>query len=320
MSVTHNFINIPDQKGDMKTLAEQIRITNIGIEAITRMYDDHRPDKNVSTKLFSLQESLIYRLFASFHQYELLVAGMKEKSSLDLDLHPFNGPFDTHPTIYRYSVELSSIVDSIFFHLCSVFDYFGHFISYLFEQNKNKTMDWGSLANKARANYKQTLISARAIHEIDSEIRKKLEEYRSQLIHHKCDARFIGIKKNEQANSLSLIFSATPETMKFFKNIVQSYDSSSKYTLDCLPSAVFYRTLRSINHVIGFLRADLLNGSMFEENVKKPKGIEPQYLVHPKSKKIFPKSEVIWADYQQQLGKFYQDLQGPTNAFRDRVY
>jgi len=107
--------------------------------------------------------------------------------------------------------------------------------------------------------------------------------------------------------------------MKFFKNIVQGYDSESKYTLDCLPFAVFYRTLRSINHVIQILRADLMTNSTFEENIKNTKGGEPTYFVHPENKRILPGSEVIWADYQRQLGKFYQDLQARTHAFRERI-
>jgi hypothetical protein len=253
MSATYSFINIPDQKGDIKNIAEFIQITNIGIEAITYIYDDHRLDRNTSTRMFPLQENLIYRIFAVFHQYELLVEAMNNKSVIDLNTDPYDGDFESHPTIYRYSYELSSIVDSIFFHLCSVYDYLGHFISYMFEANKDKTLDWGSLANKARsAAYQDKLKSADGIREIDNTIRIKLEWYRSQLIHRKRDLRFIGITKNPKANHISLIFSASPETMKYFKSMIQGYNSESKYTLDCLPSAVFYHTLRSINFCLIF--------------------------------------------------------------------
>jgi hypothetical protein len=314
MNAIHNFINIPDQKADMENIDRLIQITNIGIEAITRIYDDHRLDKNVSTKLFFLQENLIYRIFAAFHQYELLIAGLTDKSVIDLNVYPFSGPLEAHPTIYRYNNELSSIVDSLFFHLCSVFDYLGHFISYMFEQNKDRTLDWDSLAKKARDYYKDKLRSSAGIREVDNDIRIKLEKYRSQLIHRKRDSRYIGITKKEQSNTLDLIFSAMPETMKHFKNIIQGYHSESKYTLDCLPSAVFYRTLRSINYLMDFLRADMINGSTFEENVKNPKGNEPHYFVHPVSKKILPRSEVIWTDYRQQLGKFYQDFNHRGNG------
>lgn len=313
MSSTHNFINIPDQKGDMENIDRLIHITNIGLEAITHIYDDHSLDKNVSTKLFVLQENLIYRVFAAFHQYELLIAGLKDKSAIDLNLHPFDGPWEAHPIIYKYNNELSSTVDSIFFHLCSVFDYFGHFISYMFEQNKDKTLDWGALAKKARDNYKEKLKSTVGIRDVDIDIRIKLEWYRSKLIHRKRDSRYTGITKKERPNMLSLIFSAAPETMKHFKNIVEGYDSEFNYTLDCLPSAVFYRTLRSINYLLDFLKADLIRSSTFEKNVKNPKGSELPYLVHPVNNKLFPRSEVIWGDYQRQLAKFYQDLEQRRN-------
>ncbi|TCC92410.1 hypothetical protein EZ428_11870 [Pedobacter frigiditerrae] len=307
MSSTYNFINIPDQKGDLKTIAELIRITNIGIEAIMNVYDDHRLDRNTSTKMFPLQENLIYRIFAVFHQYELLVEGLNNKTIVDLNKEPYDGILESHPTIYRYSYELSSIVDSIFFHLCSVFDYLGHFISYMFEANKDKTLDWKSLANKARAAYKDTLKSADGIREIDNKIRINLEWHRSQLIHRRRDSRRIGITKNQKSNQLSLIFAASAETMKHFKNIVAGYDKESNYTLDCLPSVVIYQTLRSINFLLDLLRIDLLSGSTFEENVKNPKGNGLPYLLHPLTKKLQPKSEVIWTDYKRQLKKFYHN-------------
>jgi len=309
MSNTDTFIHILDKKQDVETIAELVKITNIGIEAITQIYDNHRLDKHTATRMFFLQENLIYRIFGAFHQYELLIEGLNNKSVIDLNSDPYHGNLQSHPTIYRYNNELSSIVDSIFFNLCSVFDYLGHFISYMFEKNKDQTFDWGSLANKARAAYKEVLKSAEGIREVDLKIRIKLEWHRSQLIHRKRDLRYIGITKNPKSNQLSLIFSASPETMKHFRNIVPGYDSESKYTLDCLPSAVFYQTLQSINYLLDFLRIDLLSQSTFEENVKNPKRNELPYVVDPGSNKTFPKSEVIWSDYKRYLNEFYVNFE-----------
>ncbi len=309
MSSSFNFINIPDQKGDLKTIAELIRITNIGIEAITQIYDDHRLDKNTSTKMFPLQENLIYRIFAGYHQYELLIEGLNNKSTIDLNADPYDGDLESHPLVYRYNNELSSIVDSIFFHLCSVFDYLGHFISYMFEKNKDKTLDWDSLAKKARAGNMDTLKSTSCIRKIDNDIRIKLEGHRSQLIHKKRDLRGIGITKNQESNQLSLIFAASAETMKHFKNIVPEYHGESKYTLDFLPSVVIYQTLTSINYLIDYLRIDLLSDSTFQEMVKKSKGISFPCIVHPITKKVYPKSEVIWSDYRRKLKKYYRDYE-----------
>lgn len=307
MSIVHNFINIPDQKRDLETILKLIHITNIGVEAITHIYDDHRTDKDTFTKMFVLQENLIYRIFAAFHQYELLIAGLNSKSIIDLDTDPYNGDLQSHPTIYKYNNELSSIVDSVFFHLCSIFDYLGHFISYMFEKNKDHTLDWGSIAKKARAAYKEVLKSAERIDEVDKKIRIKLEWHRSQLIHKKRDLRSVGITKSQ--NRISLIFAASPETMKHFKSILPGYDSESKYTMDCLPSAVFYQTLQSINYLLDFLKIDLISNSTFEENLKSLKNIDPPYLLHPVTNTPYPKSEVIWSDYKRKLKKFYIDFE-----------
>lgn len=307
MSTIENFVNIPDQKRDLETIDELINITTIGLEAITHTYDDPRPDKNTYTKLFVLQENLVYRIFAAFHQYELLIKGMTSKSIVDLKRDPYNGDLQSHPTIYRYSNELSSIVDSIFFHLCSVFDYMGHFISYMFEQNKDKTLDWGALAKKSRDTYRGTLKSADGIREIDNKICIKLEWHRSQLIHRKRDLRGVGITMDHHAQQLSLVFAATPETMKHFKNIIVGYDSKFKYTIDCLPSAVFYQTLQAINFLLDYLRVDLLSKSTFGENIKNLKHNRLPYVVHPVTKQPHPKSEVIWSNYKHRLNQYYLD-------------
>lgn len=264
--------------------------------------------------MFSLQENLIYRILAVLHQYELLVDGLNSKSIVDLNADPYDGNWESHPTIYRYNNELSSIVDSIFFHLCSVFDYLGHFVSYMFEKNKDKTLDWGALAKTARANYKDRLKSAAGIQEVDVTIRIKLEWHRSQLIHRKRDLRGIGITKNPKSNQLSLIFAEAPETMKQFKNIVPGYDKEANYTLDFLPSVVIYQTLRSINYLLDFLRIDLLSDSTFEENVKNPKSPDLPYILHPVTNTPYPKSEVIWGDYKRKLDKFYLDFEQRKNG------
>lgn len=42
MSFTKTFFHIPDKEQDVAIITEFIRITTIGIEAITQIYDDRR--------------------------------------------------------------------------------------------------------------------------------------------------------------------------------------------------------------------------------------------------------------------------------------
>lgn len=319
MSITLNFINIPDQKGDIENISKFINVTNVGIEAITNIYDDHTFDHNISTRLFFLQENLIYRIFAAFHQYELLVEGLKSKSIIDLKTEPFEGEDPMHPKAYQYSAELSSIVDSIFFHLCSAFDYFGHFISYMFERNKDRTLDWSSLAKTARAGYRvRNLKTAEAINEIDVQTRIPLDKYRSELIHRKRDLRRVGMTRNEETNRLSLVFAASPETMKHFKNFLPEYTQESNYTLDFLPSAVFYRSLESINYLFEYLRLDLIADSKFTENVKNKKRSDFKYNFDVVSNNYYPQSEDIWRAYKKNHDIFYQHLKQRKNSVKNR--
>jgi hypothetical protein len=320
MGMTLNFINIPNQKQDIDNISKFIKVTNAGIEAITNIYDDHTLDQNISTRAFFLQENLIYRIYAAFHQYELLIEGMNRKSVIDLITDPFEGEDPLHPKAYQYSAELSSIVDSIFFHLCSAFDYFGHFISYMFEKNKDRTLDWGSLAKTARASYKtRNMKIGEAIQEVDVQTRIPLDKYRGELIHRKRDLRRVGMNKNEDANELSLIYAASPETMKHFKNFLPKYDPESNYTLDFLPSAVFYRSLESINYLLDYIRIDLIAETKFSENVKNKKRADFKYNFDVVRNIYYPQSEQIWHDYKSLIQRYCNKYERRKKQFENRL-
>lgn len=319
MGKTLNFINIPDQKEDVNNISKFIKVTNVGLEAITNVYDDHTYDQNISTRVFFLQENLIYRIHAAFHQYELLIEGMNSKSIIDLKSDPHVGEDPMHPKAYQYSADLSSIVDSIFFHLSSAFDYFGHFISYMFEKNKDKTLDWSSLAKTARAGYRvRELKIAQAIQEVDVQTRIPLDKYRGELIHRKRDLRRLGMNRNEEANQLTLIFAASPETMKHFKNFLPKYEPESNYTLDFLPSAVFYRSLESINYLLDYIRLDLIEDTKFIENVKNKKRSDFKYNFDVVSNQYYPQSEQIWSAYKKHHEKYHQFLNKRQSVYFNR--
>lgn len=314
--MTLNFINIPNQKEDIDNISKFIQVTNAGIEAITNVYDDHTLDQNISTRAFFLQENLIYRIYAAFHQYELLVAGMNSKSVIDLTVDPHIGVDPLHPRAYQFSAELSSIVDSIFFHLCSVFDYFGHYISYMFEKNKDRTFDWSSLAKTARAGYKvRGLKIAEAIQEVEKQTRIPLEKYRGELIHRQRDLRRVGMNRNEEGNYLSLIYASSPETMKLFKNFLPKYEPESNYTIDFLPSAVFYRSLESINYLLDYIRLDLIANTKFTENVKNKKRADFKYNFDVVRNNYYPQSEQIWIAYKNYHNQYREHLKKRHNAY-----
>jgi len=221
-----------------------------------------------------------------------------------------------HPTVYKYSCELSSMVDNIFFHLCSAFDYMGHFVSYILTEGKDKTKDWDSMANTARGKWKDSYQTSPLVRQIDAMLRKKLDEYRSELIHRSRDNHMVGAYSEPGTDLMHLKYTASEVTMKKFKkllpgyeDVVPTYREGAKYTLDFLCSMVFHQSLHYINAVFFGLRADLINGSTFGENLENPKTDSPHpYSRDHRRNAIFPKSEHIWADYQRQYDAFLVEL------------
>jgi hypothetical protein len=298
------FITNPQQ--DITSLRELIRVTNIGVEAIMHMYNDHRRDPKVYELLLLRTENVVYRISAVMTQYELLMEGLKKRSVIDLKDDPFDGPYTMHPKVYAYSCELSSMADSIFFHLCSAFDYVGHFISYIFLDNKTKTLDWDSLAKTAWGKWKDTYKTSLAIQKVDTKLRKRLDDYRSELIHRSRDIHMIGAMRHEGSDVLNLKFFASDDTMRHFRklfpgheDIVPAYKKQARYTLDLLCSAVLYETLHLTNALVTCLRFDLLAHSTFRKNIQYPKTDAPHpYDVKMDTEEIFPCSEKIWSEYQ----------------------
>lgn len=316
MSKEMEFFGLLDRQKDKETLTEMIRITNIGIEAVTKMYDDHRRDTMVQERLFLMQENVVYRLFAVLTQYEILVDGIKKRAYLDDSLNPFPGPKEMHPTIYKYSCELGSMVDSVFFHLCSSFDYLGHYVSYILNEGKGKTTDWHSTANIARAKWKESSNVGRLIDLIDAQLLKKLEEHRSKLIHRSRDSYMVGSFREPDTNLLRLTFASSDDTMKRFRKllpglegVVPGYQKEAKYTLDFLCSMVIYQSFHYVNHIFKCLRADLWNDSTFKENLENPKlSTEHPYEVQLRMLGKTPRSEKIWSDYHKQHEVFIEAL------------
>jgi len=316
MAETHEYFGLLDREQDIETLKELITITSIGVQAVSQMYDDHRRDTKVRERLFFMQENVVYRISAVMTQYELLIDGIKRKAVLDLKIDPFCGPFEMHPTVYKYSCELSSMVDNVFFHLCSAFDYTGHFVSYILTEGKEKTKDWDSLANTARGKWKDAYQTSLLLRQIDANLRKKLDEYRSELIHRNRDNHMVGAYKEAGTELMHLKYTASQDTMKKFrklmpgyKTVVPAYREEAKYTMDFLCSMIFYQSLHYINALFLGLRADLINDSKFRENIESPKMDSPHpFSEDHKTGAIFPNSEYIWAEYQDQYNSFLLEL------------
>ncbi len=309
MSIKGNYISIADPEQDILEIQELILITGKGIESITMMYDDHTLDRNASEKMLALQDNFMYRVNAVLNQYLFLIGHLDARSVIDTEKHPAHFAVN-HPLIYMYQNELSSMLDSILFHLCSAFDYLGHYISYMFVDNKNRTIDWDSLAKTCRAKFKGKFSFSQAVQDIDSGLRANLEQYRSKLIHKQRDYHPTNVEQILGSKILNLSFAVSHDVLRIFRKNFKEYLPENNYSLDWFASRLIRLCLANINFVLQYLRNDLLVNSKFVENVKNPKTILGFTVLKQDSdtNEVRPVSDFTWQDYIVEFTKFQHSI------------
>lgn len=71
--IMNNLLDIKDRGADLTELHKRLITLEIGIRAVTVMYDEHSSDKDSKDNIFRLKENFCYRLAAAKHQYLLLL-------------------------------------------------------------------------------------------------------------------------------------------------------------------------------------------------------------------------------------------------------
>lgn len=141
-------LDIKDRVADMTRLQNLLNTMQIGIRAVTVMYDEHSSDKDSKDNIFRLKENFCYRLTGAKHQYLLLLREIGQ-SEANLTYLAKNQPsqltsyYSGNPHFERIEEMLSSIFDSCIFQITSAFDYLSHMISYiLFADSKKVSTYW----------------------------------------------------------------------------------------------------------------------------------------------------------------------------------
>lgn len=117
-------LDIHDRVADLKDLHKRLTTLEIGIRAVTVMYDEHSKDKDSKDNIFRLKENFCYRLTGAKHQYLLLLReiGQSEANLTHLAKHQPNqltGYYSGNPHFDQIEEMLSSIFDSCIFQITS---------------------------------------------------------------------------------------------------------------------------------------------------------------------------------------------------------
>lgn len=296
--------DIGNRSNSYSEITKELWRSEHGIRAICVMYDEHSKDKNSHENIVVLKENIQYRLFSAAHQYLILLRelgeGERYLSELKRKETHITYPFG-NPHIDKVELEISSIFDSIIFHLSSVFDYLSHFICYICHNNKSNTFYWTSLANSARGtgNEISQLEMKTVIVSVDKKFVGKLYDYRSRLIHNKRDKhRFMAAIDLQSNHKIKILASAIAK--KHF-NMSAHLKEDEEPTIVFMASQILKNSFDMIEELLDGLLIEIKKTSVFWENLRvhPKKGSLPLLSYDPKTRTAKPISEGLWEEYKK---------------------
>ncbi len=299
-------LDITDRNKDFKWVDTEMRKLDKGIRAVSIMYDEHSNDKHSKENIHRLRESINYRLEAAKFQYKLLLqehfrVEAQFAKATEKDFDAIRNFIKGNPYFHYAEIEMSSIFDSIIFHLSSVFDYLSHITCYICKKkDKANTVYWTKLAKAARGkeNELHALPIAAVIDRLDREFVGHLYDYRSRLLHNKRDQHeFDGKQSRDNKHWVHIHVSQTAIT--HFKIIKQLYPDTS-FSLTYFSSWLMKHSAKVIGELFEQLVTEIKKDSYWGNNLYRSKEGDNAMImlsVDPVTNVAKPVSETMWQEF-----------------------
>ncbi|MDF3026915.1 MAG: hypothetical protein K0S23_1222 [Fluviicola sp.] len=307
----NRYLDIEDRNEDYNFIQKETFRAEKGIRAIGIMYHDHSNDRKSYDNVFRLKDNIEYRLMAATHQYLVFLRelALSERTLHERYMENPNSLYEVvpgrNPYLIKVETELSSIFDSIVFHLSSVFDYLSHSVCYMYFTNKEKTVYWTKLAKTVRGEFKDKFDFSLALDEMDRRFVGRLYDYRSRLLHNTRDKHRFDVYVQNNDSSVRLKIASSDSVMKHFTLAKENIVEGQEITLTYLASWLLRRTFIEIEHLLDAIKIDIQKNSHFQKNVREPK---PQFgdslftiaIAEPGTPFLRPVSDGIWEDYKSE--------------------
>lgn len=209
----------------IRTLSEEIKghLSNLQIDYLNKI------SGNIKEKRFNeITKSISIRMNSVIFHYGLLHSIYSPNSNIKTrNWNPFIGD--------QIAIQQKFIFDSIIFNSISIFDYLGCLIAYVREKNKNNwKKTWNSIEKTVRkdSKFNQTSLGHKII-EADNKWVKKLNEYRSQLIHY--DTDYLPVSSNWQVlqGSVEILVKAPYQLKLAFRNL-KKIEKNEDYNINAI--------------------------------------------------------------------------------------
>lgn len=301
-------MDIDDRNEDLQFIRKETFRAELGIRSIGIMYHDHSNDVKSYENVFRLKDNIEYRLMSATHQYFIFLKELHSSESyLENVLKENRNALQEvvpgrNPHLVRVETELSSVFDTIVFHLSSVFDYLSHSICYMYFTNKEKTDYWMKLVRKTRGDLKGEFEFCNVMDEIDKRFVGPLYDYRSRLLHNKRDRHELdGLVTKDLKVRLQVLCSEA--SIKRFTLAKERVNGKTDVTLTYLASWLIKQTFVEIENLLDAIKSDIQKNSHFHQNMMNPKphGVNPGFnmvLAVPGTPFIQPVSDSLWEEYK----------------------
>jgi len=169
----------------MKNALKDFQSIDNNMIAIGMDYKHYLDSSFNDKKIYEFRDSILYRLRATKLHINILVNLL---NSLDQELTNIysqnNGQMNMHIHFENRKSDISSIFDSVIFHIISAFDYVSNLVGFISLKNQKK-VKWTQLAKSVRdkKNELSKTNFSNLIDELDRTFIGRLYDHRSYLIH-----------------------------------------------------------------------------------------------------------------------------------------
>jgi hypothetical protein len=304
-------LDIEDRKADYTAIQTETFRTELGLRAISFMYDDHSDDKDSYENILKLKDNIQYRLFSATHQYLVLLRELGSAEAYLQKLYKDNPNYLNafplgNPYFDQVELELSSLFDNIIFQLSSTFDYLSHIVCYITFKNKSNTVYWTKLAKTARGNNNELsgLDIITTIDSIDKRFVGRLYDYRSRLLHNRRDKHEFGGVTNLNDFKFKIQITPSETSLKHF-DLIKSETKDLKVTLTYLSSWLIKRSFVEIEEILDGLEIEIKKKTNFYKNVRQPKRENGLNIVsiNKETNTIEPSSDGFWKEYKSKASR-----------------
>lgn len=259
-----------DINSEQEVLSESdnlIRGLDSGLHALALDFGYHVKSTFLNDKIFDLRNNISYRLSSSRFHFHLLFKELKliqqKHDALDYTSDITSSP-NWHIEIDKR--HLSYILDSVIFHLSSVFDYTAILVNYILSKTDN-TPNWNSIENSARGN--SNIFAHDNTNEIKDVVKlvhnnfvRHLYDYRSELIHRTSDLIKGSYAWEVISDKKTLLFLCSKTQRKSFKNLS---DKDVQITVSYFTQYLILQTIESTAKIIKAIRSYMENNSKSQE-------------------------------------------------------